>query len=44
MNANVAGLFVAEGKMVAAQTKFSRIAQGGAANDFNGRALAEAHL
>jgi len=41
---HVSGLFFAEGQMVAAQAEFDWIAQRSAADDFDLRAVAEAHL
>ncbi|CAN5518593.1 hypothetical protein BH09PLA1_BH09PLA1_25680 [soil metagenome] len=40
----MAGLLVAEGKEVAAKTEFNRIAKRRAADDFDARTVAEAHL
>lgn len=37
-------LLVAEGKEIAAEAELDRIAERSAANDFDGRAVAEAHL
>jgi len=37
-------LFVAEGEVVAAEAEFGGVAEGGAANDFDGGAVAEAHF
>jgi hypothetical protein len=43
-NLHVPGLFFAKAQMIAAQAEFNRITQWGSTNDFDARAVAEAHF